>query len=221
MRSRELAVRGAFVFTPQPSEDDGYGSSLSTLQEEAFRAALGRRIFSVAQASYSRSRRGVARGLHFTEVPPGRPKYVCCPRGRALDIVVDVRVGSPTFGRHEVVLLDQEQPCALYFPTGMGHVFVALEDDTVISYLIRGGYVPERERSLSMFDPDLALPLPDGIDLALSERDRAAPTLAEAQASGALPGYAECLAAEERFWSAHGVSRAQPSWRNGATSITD
>ncbi|WP_324793680.1 dTDP-4-dehydrorhamnose 3,5-epimerase [Streptomyces cyaneofuscatus] len=205
IRSRELAVSGAFVFSTPSSPADERGFTVPTLSEETFAEALGRPVFPVAQASYSRSRRGVLRGLHYTAAPPGRPKYVSCPRGSALDIIVDTRVGSPSFGRHDVVRFDQEEPRAVYFPVGVGHVFVALEDDTLISYLIRGGYVPEREMALSAFDPALGLPIPEGLEPILSERDRAAPTLAEAEAAGLLPEYAVCRAAEEEFWAFGGT----------------
>jgi 5-epimerase len=196
VRARELAVAGAFEFTATTGGDAGVLAAL-TLSEEEFARAVGRPVFSLTQASYSRSRRGVVRGLHYSVVPPGRPKYVCCPRGSALDIIVDIRVGSPTFGRHEAVVFEPGTPRGIYFPSGVGHVFVALRDDTVMSYLLRGAYVPKDERALSVFDPALALPLPPDLDLVVSDRDRVAPTLAEAADAGLLPTYAACLAVDQ------------------------
>ncbi|MFF7812424.1 dTDP-4-dehydrorhamnose 3,5-epimerase family protein [Streptomyces sp. NPDC007945] len=188
MRARALAVAGALEFTPTAYPDER-GHFVSSFQGDAFTATHGAPLFPVAQASFSSSRRGVVRGVHFTAGPPGTAKYVTCPSGEALDIVVDIREGSPTFGRWDAVLLDQRDHRALYLPPGVGHAFVSLRDDTVMSYLLSAEYVAERELALSVLDPDLALPIPAGIDPVLSARDREAPTLAEARAAGLLPSY--------------------------------
>ncbi|QGV77509.1 dTDP-4-dehydrorhamnose 3,5-epimerase family protein [Streptomyces ficellus] len=193
MKARELAVEGAFAFTPEVFHDDR-GMFLSPHQEEAFTQALGRPLFPVAQCSYSVSRRGVVRGVHYTATPPGMAKYAYCTRGAALDVVVDTRVGSPTFGTWDSVVLDTRECQAVLLPTGVGHLFVALEDDTAVSYLLSTAYAAEREHALSPLDPALGLPIPDDITPVLSERDRAAPTLAEAERAGLLPRYADCRA---------------------------
>jgi epimerase EvaD len=201
MESRSLAVDGAFVFTPRVFPDDR-GLFLSPYQESAFVAAVGRPLFPVAQTNHSRSRRGVVRGIHYTVTPPGSAKYVYCPRGRSLDIVVDIRVGSPTYGRWDSVLLDQDDFRAMYFPVGVGHAFVALTDDTVMSYLLSSEYVAENELALSPVDPELGLPIPTDVEPLMSERDTAAPTLAEAAAAGLLPEYATCQKLEQAQWPA-------------------
>ncbi|MDJ1133675.1 dTDP-4-dehydrorhamnose 3,5-epimerase family protein [Streptomyces iconiensis] len=191
MEIRELAVEGAVEFTPR-TFPDARGLFVSPFQEAAFEKAVGRRHFPVAQTNHSRSARGVVRGVHFTVTPPGTAKYVYCAHGAAIDIVVDIRVGSPTYGRWDSVLLDPVGFRAMYFPVGVGHAFIALEDDTVMSYMLTSSYVPENELALSVLDPELGLPLPDGIDPVMSERDLAAPTLAEARAAGLLPAYPVC-----------------------------
>ncbi|WP_231650512.1 dTDP-4-dehydrorhamnose 3,5-epimerase family protein, partial [Streptomyces clavuligerus] len=201
MRARALAVEGALVFTPRVFPDDR-GLFLSPFQEAAFTEAHGGPLFPVAQSNHSLSRRGVVRGLHFTVTPPGTAKYVHCARGAALDIVVDIRVGSPTFGRWDAVLMDQRDHRAAYLPVGVGHAFVALEDDTVMSYLLSESYVPENELALSVLDPALGLPVPRGIEPVLSERDRTAVTLAEARRQGLLPEYARCREIERDAASA-------------------
>lgn len=193
MKARQLAVEGAYVFTPDVFYDDR-GLFLSPYQETAFTEAVGRPLFPVAQASRSLSRRGVVRGVHFTATPPGMAKYAYCTRGSALDVVVDTRVGSPTFGSWDSVVLDRHECRAVYLPVGVGHLFVALEDDTDVSYLLSAEYAAERERAVSPLDPALALPLPKDIEPVLSARDLAAPTLAEAAAAGLLPRYEDCLA---------------------------
>ncbi|AZK96264.1 MULTISPECIES: dTDP-4-dehydrorhamnose 3,5-epimerase family protein [Streptomyces] len=201
MQSRELSVEGAIEFTPQVFDDER-GIFLSPYQESAFSGATGNTLFRVAQTNHSRSQRGVVRGLHYTLTPPGCGKYVYCARGKTLDIAVDIRVGSPTFGRSDAVLLDTETFRAVYFPVGVAHGFVALEDDTVVSYLLSGEYVPEHELALSILDPELALPIPGDIEPILSERDLAAPTLEKAASDGLLPDYAECLAIDRALRSA-------------------
>lgn len=164
----------------------------------------------MAQTNHSRSRRGVVRGVHFTATPPGTAKYVYCARGRALDIVVDIRVGSPTFGRWDAVLLDQRDFRSVYLPVGVGHAFVALEEDTVVSYLLSRAYVPEHELALSALDPALGLPIPDDTPPLLSDRDQAAPTLAEAGERGLLPDYAACRSLEHTTASAASEARHRP-----------
>ncbi|RCV50837.1 dTDP-4-dehydrorhamnose 3,5-epimerase family protein [Marinitenerispora sediminis] len=196
MRVRRLGVEGALEFTPEVFRDDR-GAFTSPLQRHAFARAAGRPPFPVAQTSHSRSRRGTVRGVHYTRTPPGTAKYVCCLAGRALDLVIDLREGSPTFGRCEAVPLDGEGSRALYLPVGVGHAFVALEDGTLMSYLMSAEYAPEHELAVRPLDPALGLPLPDGLDPLLSDRDCGAPTLAEARERGLLPEYDTCRTIEE------------------------
>ncbi|MEU5214244.1 dTDP-4-dehydrorhamnose 3,5-epimerase [Streptomyces sp. NPDC020742] len=193
MRTRKLAVAGGLEFTPEVHEDRR-GQFVSPLQEEAFVAAVGHR-FPVAQTNHSRSARGVLRGLHFTATPPGQAKYVYCARGRVLDAVLDIRVGSPTFGKWDLVQMDTESFRAVYIPAGLAHAFLALDDDTVMSYLVSTPYRAELEHAIDPLDPAIGLPWPDGLEFCLSERDTTAPSLAEAEAAGMLPRYADCLAA--------------------------
>jgi epimerase EvaD len=143
--------------------------------------------------------------VHFTRTPPGTAKYVYCVQGRALDIVIDLREGSPTFGRWDTVVLDPEDCRAVYFPVGVGHAFVAQEDDTVMAYTLSRSYVPENELALSLFDPELGLPLPEDRPPLISERDRVAPTLAEVRAAGLLPDYEECLKIEDALTAPRGT----------------
>ncbi|MCW2933725.1 MAG: sle [Actinomycetia bacterium] len=187
----ELAVGGCFAFATAAFPDDR-GVFRSPFRAAAFGEAIGVPLFPVAQVNYSVSRRGAVRGLHFTATPPGSAKYVYCPHGRALDIVVDLRVGSPTFGRYDSLLLDREHYPAMYLPVGVGHLFVSLEDGTVMNYLVSGDYQAEHELGIAPFDPELALPIPGDIEPILSPRDRDAPTLAQVLAAGLLPDYTTC-----------------------------
>lgn len=187
MRVTELSIRGAWVFEPRRFDDER-GLFVAPFQEPAFVEAVGRPM-RVAQSNHSVSRRGVVRGVHFSDVPPGQAKYIHCPYGRLLDVVVDVRVGSPTFGRWEAVELSSESYRAVYLSEGLGHAFCALSDDAVAAYLCSTGYAPASERTVSALDPALGLPWPADLTPVLSARDATAPTLAEAQAAGVLPRY--------------------------------
>ncbi|MEU3950504.1 dTDP-4-dehydrorhamnose 3,5-epimerase [Streptomyces sp. NPDC029526] len=189
MRTRELAVFGAHVFEPEIFHDRR-GSFCSPHQNPAYTGALGRPLFPVAQVSTSRSRRGVVRGIHFTATPGSMAKYVLCTGGRAWDVVVDLRLGSPTFGRHDRVELSPDTGTALYLPPGVGHLFVALEDDTTMVYLLSATYRADKERAVHPLDPALGLDLPTGLEPVLSDRDQDAPTLAAARGAGLLPDYA-------------------------------
>ncbi|GAA0639275.1 dTDP-4-dehydrorhamnose 3,5-epimerase [Kutzneria viridogrisea] len=197
MRVRRLAVDGAFEFTPDCHRDDR-GLFVSPMQEESFVAATGHR-FRVAQINHSRSVRDVLRGLHYTATPPGQAKYVHCGHGRALDVVVDLRHGSPTFGACDVVELDTKSFRAVYLPVGVGHAFLSLSEDTVMCYLVTSDYRSELEHAINPLDPELALPWPSGVDFILSERDRTAPSLAEAR--DRLPRYADCFPFSETLVS--------------------
>ena len=118
MEVRELAVPGAFEFTPRVFPDDR-GLFVCPFEEESFVKAVGHPL-RLAQTNHSKSRRGVLRGMHFADVPPGQAKYVYCPQGALLDVVVDIRVGSPTFGTWDAVRLDPVDFRAVYVPEGVG-----------------------------------------------------------------------------------------------------
>ena len=202
MEIRELAVRDAYAVDLVP-HGDARGRFTEWYRADVLEAALGHRL-PLAQANHSVSSRGVLRGVHFALVPPGQAKYVYCPSGRVLDVVVDVRVGSPTFGVHDAVVLDGEQPRAVYIAEGIGHAFLALEDHSSVTYLVSTPYAPGREFGISPLDPALDLPWPTDLELELSAKDTAAPTLEEAQAQGFLPTMEQCAAhyAELRATSA-------------------
>jgi len=197
MEVRELKIPGCLEFTPR-SFPDARGVFVSPYQEEPFVKAVGHPL-RLAQSNHSRSRRGSVRGLHFADVPPGQAKYVTCARGTILDVMVDVRVGSPTFGRWEAVRLGEDSPGAVFLAEGIGHAFMALTDDATVLYLCSTGYSPGRERGVDPLDPELGLEWPSGITPVLSEKDAAAPSLAEARAAGLLPVYEECVAYYEKL----------------------
>lgn len=132
------------------------------------------------------------RGVHFADIPPGQAKYIICVSGAILDVVVDLRVGSPDYGRHVTVEMNDQNRRALYIPEGLGHGYLALTDCTAI-YLCSEPYRPAREHGVHPLDPELAIKWPDDLTPILSPKDAAAPSLAQARADGLLPDYAECL----------------------------
>lgn len=198
MEARELTVPGAWLFSP-PVFPDARGAFAAPFQAEVFAGTVGHPLH-VAQANTSLSRRGVLRGVHYADVPPGQAKYVQCTAGALLDVVVDLRVGSPTFGTWDAVTLDGERLQAVYLPEGLGHAFLALADHTVASYLCSTAYDPTAEHGVDPLDPDLGLPWAEHVEpgaLILSDKDRAAPSLAAARAADALPTLDACHARRE------------------------
>jgi dTDP-4-dehydrorhamnose 3,5-epimerase len=158
--------------------------------ESEFTAAVGHPL-AVAQVNTSRSGRGTLRGLHYSVAPAGQAKYVTCTSGSILDITVDLRVGSPTFGVFDSVTLDDERRQALYLAEGLGHAFLALSESATVTYFCSTPYAPEHEFGVDPLDPALALPWPkDLAPYVLSARDAAAPTLDQAAAAGRLPSWA-------------------------------
>ena len=129
------------------------------------------------QENHSRSVRGVVRGMHF-QIGRGTSKLVRCPRGAIVDVVVDIRVGSPTFGEWESFELDDENLRQLYVPIGFAHGFCTVSDVADVLYKCDSYYSGETERGFSYRDPDVAIEWPE-IDLLPSARDDEAPALAE------------------------------------------
>jgi dTDP-4-dehydrorhamnose 3,5-epimerase len=193
VRLRELEISDAFEITPQEFSDDR-GSFFEWYRFDRLSEQVGHPL-ELRQANASISRRGVLRGVHFADVPRGQAKYVTVTRGAALDIVVDIRVGSPTFGRWDSVLLDTVDRKAAYLAEGLGHAVLALEDDTTLTYLVSDTFSPNTEHGIDPLDPALGIVYPIPVEeLILSDKDRAATSLAEAEASGLLPSWAEVQA---------------------------
>ncbi|MEV7972703.1 dTDP-4-dehydrorhamnose 3,5-epimerase [Cellulomonas sp. NPDC089187] len=198
MTYRELSVPGAWEITPV-QHGDPRGVFLEAFQGGPFAENVGHR-FDLQQANLSVSAAGVLRGIHFADVPPGQAKYVTCPKGAVLDIVVDIRVGSPTFGQWDSVLLDDVDRRAIYLSEGLGHAFFALEDGSTVMYLCSTGYSPGREHGIHPLDPTIGIEWPttdrqgNPVTPQLSEKDTAAPTLAEAAEQGLLPRYEDVRA---------------------------
>lgn len=186
----EMSVPGACRIEPDPLSDSR-GHFFESVRASTLLAESGWEL-TVRQVNFSVSRRNTLRGVHGTKVPPGQAKFVTCVRGCALDIAVDIRVGSPTFGHHDVTHQSSEAGTAVYLPDGIGHAFLALTDDTCMGYLCSQEYEPGTMIDIDALDPDLALPWNLKEPPVRSAKDAAAPTLAQAAAAGLLPTYEQC-----------------------------
>jgi dTDP-4-dehydrorhamnose 3,5-epimerase len=187
-----LDIPDAWACTPRQFPD-GRGIFLEWFRADLLEQATGR-SFTIVQSNHSLSAQGTLRGLHYADVPPGQAKYVYCTRGAVLDIVVDIRLGSPTFGVSDAVRLDDIDRRGVYLSEGLGHAFVALTDDANVTYLCSEPYNPTGEHGVHPLDPELDLPLPRDVEPLLSDKDAAAPSLTEAREQGLLPSYDACLA---------------------------
>jgi dTDP-4-dehydrorhamnose 3,5-epimerase len=186
---RELRVPHAYEVTPV-QHADSRGVFLEWFKADAFEAATGR-SFDLRQSNLSVSKRGVVRGIHFADVPLGQAKYVTAVAGSVTDFIVDLRVGSPTFGEWDSVELDDVSRRCVFIGEGLGHLFVATSESATVSYLTTDVYRPGKEHGVHPLDAEIGLPLPEGA--LLSDKDAAAPTLAQALAAGILPQWDDCL----------------------------
>jgi dTDP-4-dehydrorhamnose 3,5-epimerase len=182
---RELSVPGAWEITPVRHGDDR-GMFLEWFKASEFEPVVGHPL-DLQQANCSVSAKGVLRGIHYADVPPGQAKYVTCMRGSVLDVVIDLRVGSPTFGAWDSVLLGGPERRAIYLGEGLGHAFLSLEDGSTVVYLCSTSWSPGREHEVHPLDPAIGIDWPLDGEPTLSPKDAAAPTLDEAARAGLLP----------------------------------
>jgi dTDP-4-dehydrorhamnose 3,5-epimerase len=187
----ELTIEGSWVFTPRIYKD-ARGGFLEWFRDADFKETVGYRP-DVAQGNCSVSRRGVLRGVHFADVPPGQAKYVTCVSGAIMDVIVDLRIGSTGFGTWQAVQLDDRDRRAVFITEGLGHAFITLSAEATVVYLCSAPYTPEREHGIHPLDPDLDISWPEDLELVLSDKDAAAPSLAAALAAGLLPDVGKCL----------------------------
>lgn len=183
-----LKIQGSWVFEPRKFDDDR-GSFHEVFKLSQVSEVLGR-AFEVKQVNHSISKAGVIRGIHWADVPPGQAKYVSCFRGSIWDVVVDIRVGSPTFGQWDAAELSAENGKCVLIEEGLGHVFLALEDDSVVSYLCSEPFNPSAEHGINPLDQDVAIPFSSKLISAsfeISPKDSAALGLHQALEKGLLP----------------------------------
>jgi len=175
MRRLETRLDGLVLLEPVV-HGDARGFFIETFRADV--AAAHGIPLDFAQDNHSRSRRGTLRGIHF-QTHPGQGKLVRVARGTVWDVVVDLRRGSPTFGRWEGVTLDDETGRTLWIPIGFGHGFLVLSDVADFVYKCTAYYDPATEAGIRFDDPDVGIEWPSDVELLYSERDRTAPSLAD------------------------------------------
>ena len=189
MKAQPLKISGSWKIEFQKF-DDSRGFFYESFKEEDFKKLIGRNL-NIKQTNTSSSSKGSVRGIHYALVPPSQAKLVQCQRGSIKDYVIDIRVGSPTFGQFEEIELNENSASAIFIEEGLAHAFVALENQTVVTYFVTEKYNPEREKGINPFDKTLNVKWPD-LELILSEKDKQAISLDEAKIQGFLPSFDEC-----------------------------
>ncbi|MCZ7458241.1 dTDP-4-dehydrorhamnose 3,5-epimerase family protein [Streptomyces sp. WMMC940] len=184
-RARPLSIPGAWRFDADVFQDER-GSFHEWFSGSLLLGTTGADM-APKQANCSVSRQGALRGISVT---PGHSKVVTCTRGAVLDVVVDLRVGSPTFGRVHMERLDEDTPAWVYISEGLGHCFLSLVDGSTLFYLLSGAHDPAAERRINPLDPEIGIGWPAGVEPTLSPKDEAAPGLTEALRARLLPAYA-------------------------------
>lgn len=186
MKLTKLAIEGAWL-AESPVWSDDRGSFREWFKSEEVKIATGR-DFRIEQANISLSSRGTLRGIHYSIAPRGQAKWITCISGSIKDVVVDIRSESETFGKWIEVELKSDSGKAIFISEGLGHGFVALENNTAVAYLVSTPFSPLDEFEINPFDEKIAINW--GVDLCelkISQKDKNAPSLAERSSSGLLP----------------------------------
>jgi dTDP-4-dehydrorhamnose 3,5-epimerase len=183
---QELSIEGAYLATHKVFPDE------RGLFREWFKAdeiATVDSAFSVQQANYSKSKQWVIRGIHYSLAPEGQSKVVTCASGSILDVLIDLRLDSPTYLKVEYIELSEDSGSVVYIPSGVGHGFIVESETASVVYLTSSGYSPEFEKAICPTDPALGIkwPLPTSEAGTISKADTEAPTLIQARESGNLP----------------------------------
>ncbi len=180
MKFTRTKIPDVVIIDPQVHGDER-GYFVETFRQDKLEAFLGFKV-NFCQDNESKSSRGVLRGLHYQLHPAAQTKLVRVIEGKVLDVAVDIRKGSPTFGQHVAVLLSGENKRQLFVPRGFAHGFVVMEDETTFAYKVDNYYSPENDSGLAFDDPELEIDwLMEQAELKLSEKDTKQPLLKEAR----------------------------------------
>ena len=174
-----LAIPEVLLLKPRLFGDER-GFFFESYNQRVFDEAVGKPVTFV-QDNHSRSSRGVLRGLHYQLPPHAQGKLVRVTAGEVIDVAVDIRRRSPTFGQWVAATLTAANHHQLWIPAGFAHGFMTLSDSADFLYKTTGFYAPESERAIIWNDPDIAIAWPETISAILSEKDQCAPRLHEAE----------------------------------------
>lgn len=178
MNYTETSIKGVYVIEPKVF-NDSRGYFFECFRQAEFEAHVGPIRF--VQENESMSSRGVLRGLHYQKGASSQAKLVRVIKGRVLDVAVDIRRSSPTFGQHVAVELSDENKLQFFIPRGFAHGFLVLSDEAIFTYKVDNVYAPQDEASIRWDDPQLQIAWPtEGLELLLSDKDKRAPMMKDA-----------------------------------------
>jgi len=173
-----LPIEGSWIISSEEFKDSR-GMFREWLPNSVCKEIFGKNL-EVAQANFSVSKKGTLRGIHYSLAPVGQSKLVTCLTGKIFDVVVDLRTNSQTFGQWHGVMLSAQSPQSIYVGPGLGHAFLALEDNSGVAYLLSSPYNKEMEHGINPFDKEIGILWPE-LEFLLSDKDAAAPSLKDAR----------------------------------------
>lgn len=173
-----LPIKGSWLISTEKFSDSR-GMFREWLPNSACKEIFGKSL-EVAQANFSVSKKGTLRGIHYSLAPEGQAKLVTCLTGKIFDVVVDLRSNSETFGKWHGVILSAENPQSLYVGPGLGHAFLAMEDNSGVAYLLSSAYNKEMEHGINPMDTEIGIAWPE-LEFLLSDKDAEAPLLKDAR----------------------------------------
>ena len=186
MKISPLGIEGVWV-AESPIWSDDRGFFREWFKTADIEEATGR-SFGIEQANISRSSKGTLRGIHYSIAPRGQAKWITCVSGAIKDVIVDIRPESKTFGKWVDVELRGDSGNALFISEGLGHAFIALEDNTAVSYLVSTPFSPTHEFEINPLDENIGINWGMQLsELKISDKDKKAPTLQERLTEGKLP----------------------------------
>lgn len=180
MDYKKTEIEGVYIIQPKVFKDNR-GYFMETFRQSDFDAGIGRHVEFI-QDNESKSSRGVLRGLHYQKGEASQAKLVRVIKGRVVDVAVDIRRSSKTFGRYVMVELSEENKTQFFIPRGFAHGFLVLSDEAIFTYKVDNAYAPQQEASIRYDDPDIAIEWPmDIAEVITSEKDMNARWLRDAE----------------------------------------
>lgn len=188
MKFEELSIAGSWIANTEIHRDDR-GTFTEFFKPSELKEMFGY-SFVAAQGNVSISNAGVLRGIHFSSAPQGQAKWVRCVNGSIFDVVIDIRPDSMTFGKWLGIELSAQNSTSIIIGPGLGHAFMALENDSIVQYLTTSEYSSKSEHEINPFDPEIGIDWPYKVSQ-ISKKDELAPGLVALRDSGKLPNLSD------------------------------